>query len=248
MQERRLSLRRRLKKEGIRLLARLAPIFYLAWMRLVAATSRVQWRGRETMLAARDAGTHVVLAVLHQDLILSPYLFRDLGIITLANRGDAGEVITGLLERCGFRVVRGGSSRRASRRAPAVRGILGEVQRSRQRRGAIVAITPDGSRGPAGAVKPGAVFLAAKLAAEVFCLKIHASRAWYAPTWDRTAFPLPFSTITVDLEGPIRVSEDGGRIALERARLEVERTLTAMHERAFARHGRAPVPKLEANC
>ena len=240
----RLSTRRRWKKAGVLLVARIVPALYLAYMRLVAATGRTVRTGVTEMFEARRRGTNVVLAVLHQDVFLSPYVFRDEGIVTLANVGDAGDLISAVLERCGFEVLRGGSSRRASRRTPAVREMLARLTERARASAVIAAVTPDGSQGPAGAVKPGLVFLAMRTEAEIYCLNIHASRAVYAPTWDRTAIPLPFSTIHVELDGPIRVPKRCGRAELESTRREVERRLHALHERAFQRCGRTPVPAL----
>ena len=235
-----------MKKAGVRLAARLVPFLYLAYMRLVVATSRTVRRGVDEMLETRRRGTNVVLAVLHQGVVLSPYVFRDEGIVTLANVGDAGDLVSAVLERCGFEVLRGGSSRRASRRTPAVRDMIARLV-ERTREGAVIAaVTPDGSQGPAGAVKPGLVFLAMRTAAEIYCLQVHSSRSLYAPTWDRTAIPLPFSTLNVELDGPVRVPLHCSRAELERIRRDVEARLHALHARAFERCGSQPVPRLAA--
>jgi hypothetical protein len=233
-----------MKKAGVQLVARLLPPLYMAYMRLVVATSRVVRSGVEEMFDARRRGTNVVLAVLHQGVVLSPYLFRDEGIVTLANVGDAGDLIANVLTRCGFEVLRGGSSRRRSRRTPAVRDMIACLV-ERARGGAVIAaVTPDGSQGPAGAVKPGLVFLSMRTAAEIYCLNVHSRRALYAPTWDRTAIPLPFSTLHVELDGPIPVPERCSRAELERIRADVETRLHALHARAFRRWGGEPLPPL----
>jgi lysophospholipid acyltransferase (LPLAT)-like uncharacterized protein len=239
------SRRRRWKRTGIRLVARIAPALYLAYMRLVLATTRVVRIGMEEMLAESRRGSNIALAVLHQDIVLSGVTFRDLGIVTVANVGDAGDIIAAILERCGFAVVRGGSSTRVSRRTPVLRELLGRIRTRSGSHGTIWAVTPDGSRGPAGAVKPGAAFIAMQTSSRVYCLKIHASRALYAPTWDRTAIPLPFSIITIELDGPLDVPTGATRSDLEALRAEIERRLHVLHARAFARCGREPIPRLE---
>ena len=238
------SLRRRWKKAGIRVLAGIAPHVYMAYMRLVIATSRVVRIGMDEMIATARGGANVALPVLHQDVLLSGIVFRDLGIVTVANVGDAGDIIAAVLVRCGFDVVRGGSSTRPSRRTPVVRELLARIVERRDASGTIWAVTPDGSRGPAGAVKPGVAFVAMKTASKVYCLKIHASRALYVRTWDRTAIPLPFGTITVELDGPVAFEPRASRAAMEALRCEVERRLHALQERAFARTGRRPIPEL----
>jgi hypothetical protein len=244
MRERTSSLRRRWKKAGIRALARVAPAFYMAYMRVVFATSRVVRIGMDEMVATARAGSNVALAVLHQDVVLSGMVFRDLGIVTVANVGDAGDIIAAVLVRCGFDVVRGGSSTRSSRRTPIVRELLARIAERPGAGGTIWAVTPDGSRGPAGAVKPGVAFVAMKTASKVYCLKIHASRALYVRTWDRTAIPLPFGTITVELDGPVDFAARASRAALEALRRDVEQRLHELQARAFGRSGRRSVPEL----
>jgi lysophospholipid acyltransferase (LPLAT)-like uncharacterized protein len=235
---------RRWKKAGIRALAIAAPPFYMAYMRAVLATSRVVRIGMDEMVAAARTGSNVALAVLHQDVILSGITFRDLDIVTVAGVGDAGDIIAAVLERCGFEVVRGGSSTGFSRRTPVLRDLLGRIGRRANGAGTIWAVTPDGSRGPAGAVKPGVAFVAMKTASKVYCLNIHASRALYVPTWDRTAIPLPFGTITIELDGPLEFDAESSRAGLEALRREVEQRLHVLQSRAFARTGRRPVPEL----
>ena len=113
-------------------------------------------------------------------------------LLVLQNGGRRPRKITldrvgAILERCGFDVLRGGTSSRASRRTPIFDDLVARIA---NRPGAITAVTPDGSRGPAGAVQPGIALLACRTGAELYCLKIHARPALYLPTWDRTMIPL----------------------------------------------------------
>jgi hypothetical protein len=75
--------------------------FAWPYMRVVFATSRVVRIGMDEMVATARAGSNVALAVLHQDVVLSGMVFRDLGIVTVANVGDAGDIIAAVLVRCG---------------------------------------------------------------------------------------------------------------------------------------------------
>jgi lysophospholipid acyltransferase (LPLAT)-like uncharacterized protein len=212
-------------------------------MRIVAATGRIDMAGADPLLTASRQGTRVALAVLHQDLFCCPYLFRDRGIVTVASAGDAGDLIGAILERCGFDVLRGGTSSRASRRTPIFDDLVARIA---NRPGAITAVTPDGSRGPAGAVQPGIALLACRTGAELYCLKIHARPALYLPTWDRTMIPLPFARIELHFSEKLDAPEHPRREELEGCRLEIERRLHELHAAAFASVGRTPVPLLTA--
>ena len=222
-------------------MARMAPGIYLLYMRLVHLTGRIDIESADDVIrTGREHGT-VALALLHQDLFCCPYLFRGLGVTTVASAGDAGDIITAILEHCGFHVLRGGTSSRLSRRL-AVFDELVEQTRKPERR--IVAVTPDGSRGPAGAVQPGIALLASRTGARVYAAKIHASRALYMPTWDRQMIPLPFARIRLTVEGPVEAPSDPDRLELESFRVGVERSLHKLHHRAFADYGRSPIPEL----
>jgi lysophospholipid acyltransferase (LPLAT)-like uncharacterized protein len=238
--------RRRIKKLGIQLAAVIAPVIYLAYMRLVALTSKIHRREIDEIFDRVDLDVNVTLAILHQDVFMAPFMFRDRAILTLANIGDAGDIVTALLERCGFEVARGGTSSRSSRRTSAViRSVIQRARDTPEGKGIITAFTPDGSHGPAGAIRPGVALLAIKLGAELYCMKVHASRAIYLNTWDRTMIPLPFGKIWVDVDGPVALPSRATRDELESCRRTVEDSLHRLHRKAFARDGRQPVPTLQ---
>jgi lysophospholipid acyltransferase (LPLAT)-like uncharacterized protein len=236
---------RRAKKLGVRFLCVVAPAAYRAWMRLVRATSHWDDSAVRHLSARKDAGEGIVLVMLHQDVAIAPWFLRGLEVCGLASIGDAGDVIDAVMRSLGHRNVRGGSSARASRHRPlsALREL---IRRGRERRGRgfVLAITPDGSTGPAGACKPGFALVALETGASVWVLKMHSSRALFAPTWDRTLVPLPFGRVRGHLEGPFQVAPRSNAAQLEAIRQEVEQALHRVHARAFAEGGQQPAPVL----
>jgi hypothetical protein len=116
--------------------------------------------------------------------------------------------------------------------------------RERATSGFVIAITPDGSIGPAGACKPGFGLVALQTAASVWCIKIHASPALLPDTWDRTTIPLPFGRVWARMEGPLAVPADADAATLEQIRLAAEASLHRLHARVFAEGGQLPVPRL----
>jgi lysophospholipid acyltransferase (LPLAT)-like uncharacterized protein len=243
-QARRLPMRRRLKRSGLPLLAHLAEWFYLAYMRLVVATSTIHGEGLEVLRERRRRGVSTILAILHQDFLPAVYLFRGQPVTVLVNAGDAGDILTRIMRACGMHTIRGGSSSRSSRRIPALKALVEDL-RTRSAGGGILCVTPDGSKGPAGACKPGIVALSMQTHTDIVCVRVHARRAYYLPTWDRSCFPLPFGEIWVEAAAPLPPPNVRSREAMERTRQAVESTLHAMHQRAFGRCQREPVPALE---
>ena len=236
---------RRLKKAGVRIVVAIAPAVYRAWMRLVAATSRVDESAAHELDRHRRSGEGIILLMLHQDVFAAPWFLRGLGVCGLASTGDAGDIIDGVMRSLGHSNVRGGTSGRDSRRRTlsALRAMI-RFGQQRSAEGFIIAITPDGSIGPAGACKPGFALVALETGASVWCIKIHAAPSVLLDTWDRTMIPLPFGRVWARMEGPIEIPSDADATALERVRLEAEASLHRLHAEVFSEQGRAPAPQL----
>ena len=98
-------------------------------------------------------------------------------------------------------------------------GLLGIVRALQE--GAIVAVTPDGPRGPRERVKPGAIAAAQHAGVPIVAVGTQTQSAWYLQSWDRMCIPKPFAAIDVRYAPPVHIGpgEDGlrqGIAALER--------------------------------
>jgi lysophospholipid acyltransferase (LPLAT)-like uncharacterized protein len=94
--------------------------------------------------------------------------------------------------------------------------------------------TLDGPRGPARVAQPGAIWLASRTGNPVLPFHLEASSHWTARSWDRTQIPKPFSTVALVIGEPIDVPHNASEGELEAARLEVERRLRVLEDRAKA--------------
>lgn len=240
--------RRALKKAGMRAVVAIAPAFYRLWMRTVAATSRVDESAAHELQRRRRSGERIILLMLHQDVFIAPWFLRGIEVCGLASTGDAGDIIDGVMQSLGHTNVRGGTSGRESRRRTlgALRAMI-RYGRERAQQGFVIAITPDGSIGPAGACKPGFGLVALETGASVWCIKIHAAPAIFPNTWDRTTIALPFGRVWGRLEGPFEVAADSDAAALERVRLQAQAALHRLHAQVFTEGGQRPVPPLSVH-
>jgi lysophospholipid acyltransferase (LPLAT)-like uncharacterized protein len=225
------------------LLAAVVPSIFRAYMALVDRTSNIDRGDLARVLDARKPGSKIAFALFHQDVLALPYFFRDRGVTVLAQRSDAGELISAMLVSLGFRVARGGSSSRDSRRSTVIHSMIRRADDAEES-GAVTAVTTDGSRGPAGIVRGGIALFALRTQADLYCVKIQCSRAWFCPTWDRTQIPLPFSRIKVYMSPAMQIRPKATREEFEAFRRNIESTMHALHARAFAESGRAAVPEL----
>ena len=154
------------------------------------------WRFRET---GKESWKPPFIFVLWHSRILPLFaLHKDSGMVLLISRHRDGGYIADLGEQWGYRTVRGSTQRGGEV------GLLGVVRALQG--GAVVAITPDGPRGPALRVKPGAIAAAQHADVPIIAAGARASSAWYFNSWDRMCLPKPFSTIDVRYGAPIRIA------------------------------------------
>jgi lysophospholipid acyltransferase (LPLAT)-like uncharacterized protein len=219
----------------------LVPRLYLLYMAFVFATSRIRTNGYERLhdiVRERDGAVGLLW---HEEVFTVAYGYYRQGFRphTLASLGDVGEVITRMLELCGFVVFRGGSSSKSSRRhGDVVKDMILHMQAHRE---VIYGITVDGSQGPAYRMKRGGLVIARECRRPVIL-----SRTWYRrclrlPTWDRTAIPLPWNEIAYYLAGPFDVPADADTPeGFARFLLFLEDELIELAQRSYVELGQRP--------
>jgi lysophospholipid acyltransferase (LPLAT)-like uncharacterized protein len=182
---------------------------------LLAATWRYRVRGWEHVEDAHRRQRPIVYVLWHSRILPLLYSRRREGVALLISRHADGGHLAQLSERWGYRVVRGSSQRGGEV------GLLGLVRHLRD--SAEVALTPDGPRGPAEHVKPGALAAAQHAAALVIAVGARASSAWWIRSWDRFCLPKPFATVEVVYSAPFTVA--AGKDGLRQGIADAERAL-----------------------
>ena len=217
-----------------RFAALVVPWLYLAYMRLVWATSRVEPHDFPRLHDIIVQYNGAVGLLWHEEVMTVAYGYKHLGFRphTLASVGEAGEVITRMLLRCGFVVFRGGSTTGRSRRREGVLQDMIDHMRTTDR--VIYGLTVDGSKGPPYRIKTGGIVIARE------CGKpVNLARTWYKrclrlPTWDRMAVPLPFNVIGYYLRGPYMVPPSAHTEAgLDAFRLQLENDLVDLAAHSY---------------
>jgi lysophospholipid acyltransferase (LPLAT)-like uncharacterized protein len=140
------------------------------------------------------------------------------------SRSADGDLIAKVLERWGYRAVRGSSSRGGSE---ALRQIVRLV-----RSGQSVAITPDGPRGPRRKMKPGAVLAASMAGVPILPMSSGTPRAWWFGRWDRFLVPKPFARVKIVYGPPMYVPARANPEEVEAASIAVEQALEAATHKA----------------
>lgn len=142
----------------------------------------------------------VFYAFWHGRLLLLVPSFGPWHVTIMTDLSWAGELLARILQRFGYRVVRGSSKRS---------GFQGIIQMKRVvEQGVGGALAVDGPHGPYRKTKPGILFLAAKLGYPVVPLTFSADRYWILEsTWDKFLIPKPFSRCAVAMGPPIPVQK-----------------------------------------
>jgi len=239
---------RRVERVLRRAVARLAvgtvPRLYLLYMRGVFATSRVRWNDFPRIHDVIRKHDGAVALLWHEEVFTVAYGYARAGLRphTLASLGDSGEVITRMLELCGFVVFRGGSSPKRSRRRVQV--LRDMVDHMRSHPEVLYGITVDGSSGPPYRMKGGGLLLARACRKPIVLIRTWYRRRIRLPTWDRMAVPLPFNEIAYYIEGPYDVPDARNARGLRHFALGLEDDLIDLAARSYRELGQRPPSNL----
>ncbi|MCC7011712.1 MAG: lysophospholipid acyltransferase family protein [Planctomycetes bacterium] len=183
-------------------------------------------------LDAALAGNGFLIAMWHGRMIVPVEAFRNCGWNVLVSPSEDGDLSEGMLQRFGFKVVRGSSSRGGAR---ALREMLALLDT-----GAVVVITPDGPRGPMHSMNPGLAWMARATGRPVIPFGNAVDRAWHLGSWDRFTIPKVGARIALTYGAPIHVARTGGEEELARKTEEIRAALLALERESFARLGVEP--------
>ncbi len=181
------------------------------------------WRhvNRSHLTDALKKSPRPILITWHEQLTAFPVimgLFNSFSV--LCSPHSDGRVIGYILRRFGHRAIWGSSNRQPT---AALRALVREVKEGRA-----IAISPDGPRGPAHILAPGAISLAMMTGAPIVPAVWRSRRQWRAGGWDRMRFMKPFGRGIVLYGEPIFIPKTSDRDELERLRQDVEARFMAL--------------------
>ena len=177
---------------------RAIPWLAYGYLTLVGRSSRIRWEGLDHLEYLKRKSPSFIYAFWHSRQALFTYTHRDEPASVLVSRSRDGEIIARVMELSRIGAIRGSTSRGA---LAATREMLTSASGGRR-----LGITPDGPRGPAGTVKPGALYLALRTGAPILPISNATSRKCVLQkAWDKFQVPLPFADTCVIHGAPISV-------------------------------------------
>ncbi|WP_435371978.1 lysophospholipid acyltransferase family protein [Shimia thalassica] len=164
-----------------------ATTLFELYVRFCHVTSRWERVGFEPMEEAVQTGEAVIVAIWHQRLMMSPYIFDTslAPICSLTSDARAGRLAGDLQRRFGFDSI---SMNSRTRHVVASREILKRI-----RNGVSIGIASDGPRGPARVCSTVPIVWARSSGKRVFTVSFSQKRVIALPTWDEMWLPTPFS-------------------------------------------------------
>lgn len=176
--------------------------FFIYWIvRLLLKTVRLKVVGEEPVSDLQHQGSGIIFATWHGRTLTPMRRFRNRGYWAIISTSRDGEYQNHVFRRFGWNTVRGSTSARG-----AVKAALTMVRHLNK--GATLAITPDGPRGPIHRFQLGAIFLAQKSGCPIVPAGISAAPRRLMRTWDRFLVPLPFSRAALVYGDPIYIPAD----------------------------------------
>jgi len=207
---------------------------FAAYIRFAYRTSKWDRVGFDAMDDALRAGEPVIVALWHQRLMMSPYLFdASLGkIFTLTSEARAGRLAGQVQARFGFETIAMSTSKR---HVALSRQILAKIKQ-----GYSIGIATDGPSGPARVASTVPLIWARSSGARIFVVAFSGKRVVEIPTWDKMWLPAPFTRgVVMCREWSETVPRKAGKEETETLRVKLETALNQITDEADLAVGRA---------
>lgn len=189
-----------------------------AFARMVGPTLRYEVLGWQHIDRVHSSGKRCVFSFWHRTIFLAMWWWRHRGVVAMTSANFDGQILGSALERLGFAITYGSSSRGGLRGLSVLATQLGE--------GHDVAFAADGPRGPRYMAKPGPVILARRSACPIVAFHIFAEHGHtFEKAWDHFQLPRPFSRVALVIAPPIEALDEIGRDAVERKQADLQHSL-----------------------
>ncbi|WP_300424279.1 lysophospholipid acyltransferase family protein [uncultured Hyphomonas sp.] len=194
---------------------------YLIWGYMVICARTIRWtvEGETGFRKAWTDGDGLIVAAWHSRVLLLPTIWSRIArklpgkayqTAMLISMSRDGEAVAKAVSHLGLETVRGSSAHKRKKKNKGGVAAIAETSR-RLRAGSVVCVTPDGPRGPAEEVQPGAILLAQRSGARVIPYALDCKPVFRLDTWDRFMIPLPFSRGAMIIGEPMAIARDATR-------------------------------------
>lgn len=190
------------------------------------ATTRWTIHGLEHRAYVLSGHRGVLAAVWHGRLFLSPHWVpKRRRVMAIISNNRDGDLISGVVARFGVVPIRGSTYDHAKQRDKGGREVVAIASHELAENAAVIAITPDGPRGPRMRAQDGVGVLAIRTGAVIVPVAFASRSARVLRSWDRFVVPLPFGRGVQIYGPPIEAPRVETPETIEEVRRQVEETL-----------------------
>lgn len=193
---------------------------------LIGSTLRIEMENWEAIEAIPGGK---VICGWHGRSFVAAARWRRRGYWVMISHSRDGAIQNRVFQHLGFQVIRGSTGRGGVRAAVEAIRVL--------RKGATMAMTPDGPRGPSGVLQDGVLFMAQKSGAALVPVGISARPCVRAKSWDRYLVPLPFAKAIMIFGEPMYVRAEADSEEIEAVRRAFEAEIHRLEALADGRMG-----------
>jgi len=205
----------------------LGPFIYFV-ARIIGLTIRIKAIGYDK-IRALEGGK--IMAGWHGRTFVAAHFFRKQGVWTIISQSKDGDMQDIIFRGFGFKTIRGSTGRGGVKAAIESIEVL--------KKGAVMAFTPDGPRGPTKIVQGGIMLMAKKSGAWIVPVGVSANKYKLAPTWDSYMVPRLFATCVMVFGDPMKVEKGLTEQELETARQSLESEMNRLEAEAESSVGNA---------
>lgn len=153
-------------------------------------------RGEENYKSALNDNKSIIISCWHGQL-LTPFMhLANDNHYGLVGTNKDGEIISRIGNKLGWNILRGSSSHGGSR-------IFVELVRKLNNPPCLIAITPDGPKGPEKIPKPGVIRAAQKTGSFIIPVSVYSTKNWKFINWHTFYLEKPFGKIYLEYGKPI---------------------------------------------
>jgi lysophospholipid acyltransferase (LPLAT)-like uncharacterized protein len=208
------------KRLRLFLIGTIGKLVYRLWM----WSTRISVEGEEPYRQLREQKRPVILMIWHGRLFITPFFFRNRGIMPMISPSADGELMVRIASGWGYKFIRGSGSHSMLKAWATLKEELAQ--------GGEVVIVSDGPKGPGREMKPGALKLSQVTGASIVPFSFSAARKRILGTWDRFLLPWPFQRLVGIYGAPFAVDPDLKDDGFEKERLRIEKLLKELDKRA----------------
>jgi lysophospholipid acyltransferase (LPLAT)-like uncharacterized protein len=192
-------------------------------LRNLVGTIDYKWAYYDPVVDASVSRRKYICLFWHEHILSPLFLRRNCGATMLLSQHLDAELVISVARYFGMDAVRGSSTRG---------GVAAIRQMTSLKKHDVIAITPDGPRGPYRTMSAGAIYLASKLQLPIVLYGFGYDKVWRFRSWDKFVLPCPFSRGRVITSPPFMVPAKLDKISLEHYRNKFETMLTQLTDEA----------------